>query len=377
MRNFTTNVFSVAPERMAYFRYVAPRNGSVAVVLYLHADGGVNPTAQGVLFAKRLYENGGNAPGQGPPLPSIYDMRFADKAGVRRGLSVQKVVRTGLVKGEALYIGVYNLQKYPPLWFQRRRSRIADAGLLSLHRSIHVRLQAFPCVERRLGQYEDVAVDELIAQKKLRFCPPRSGQEQWEIGITFLLLPFLLVTLTLLTVVVCVSVWASVFRRQIFQVIHGHAPEEGGAATSGTRRDKLSEAEVNAMFPAFVFTKGETAALGATGDVCCSVCLCSFEEGDLLRRLACGHSYHSSCLDQWLITNATCPRCRKSARINGEAARSSWFSRQGLSRMFSRVGNRVLAMRQMRGRDTERFESVEVEGFLSESEFSRQLGPGS
>lgn len=162
-------------------------------------------------------------------------------------------------------------------------------------------------------------------------CPVHTVHSSFESSITFLLLPFLLGTLTLLTMIVCVSVWASVFRQHMLEAMSGNLVH--GAGMNGdmagddrhSRRDKLSSSEVNAMFPSFKFTKVETVALCAVGDASCSVCLCAFEEGESLRRLACGHSYHAECLDRWLLTNATCPRCRKAARIRGEALPSRMF----------------------------------------------------
>ena len=45
----------------------------------------------------------------------------------------------------------------------------------------------------------------------------------------------------------------------------------------------------------------------------CSVCLCEFEEGDVLRVLqppGCGHAFHQDCIDKWFILHITCPLCR-------------------------------------------------------------------
>lgn len=364
-------VISVPPERMLYFRYSVQRDGPVAVEMRLAPGQRLSPGARPLLFAKRPDENGGTKLAEGPPLPSTYDLLFTDKAAFSAGRSVQKVVRAGLRKGETLYVAVYNFHQLPPAWLLRRNPNLRAAGLA--REKVEVQLEAFPCLDSREARYGEV--DEEPGGLLLRYCPVTTGQEQW-MSVTFLLLPVLLGILALLTMVVCLSVWASVFRQHIFEVIHGHRPDEG--SVTPTRRDKLSEAEVNAMFPAFVFTKGETGALGAAGDVCCSVCLCTFEEGEMLRRLACGHSYHSACLDQWLLTNATCPRCRKSARISGEATRSSWFSRWLFSgSRWNRASWRGLIPSFMssrsRGSDNTDLESIEVEGLLSESEFSRRF----
>lgn len=43
----------------------------------------------------------------------------------------------------------------------------------------------------------------------------------------------------------------------------------------------------------------------------CSVCLCEYEDGDLIRQLLpCRHDFHCKCIDQWLSKNSTCPMCR-------------------------------------------------------------------
>lgn len=43
----------------------------------------------------------------------------------------------------------------------------------------------------------------------------------------------------------------------------------------------------------------------------CTVCLSTFEEGELIRKLKCKHVFHKDCLDTWLQQcSATCPLCR-------------------------------------------------------------------
>lgn len=41
----------------------------------------------------------------------------------------------------------------------------------------------------------------------------------------------------------------------------------------------------------------------------CAVCLCDYCDGDLLRRLPCGHHFHQRCADKWLRRNKRCPLC--------------------------------------------------------------------
>lgn len=48
-----------------------------------------------------------------------------------------------------------------------------------------------------------------------------------------------------------------------------------------------------------------------SGDTC-AICIDQLEEDDEVRGLACGHAFHSSCVDVWLTTRrAICPLCKK------------------------------------------------------------------
>ena len=42
----------------------------------------------------------------------------------------------------------------------------------------------------------------------------------------------------------------------------------------------------------------------------CSICLQSYNEGDELVRLPCGHKFHV-CLDSWIRIRSNCPYCRR------------------------------------------------------------------
>lgn len=47
---------------------------------------------------------------------------------------------------------------------------------------------------------------------------------------------------------------------------------------------------------------------GAPG--ACSVCLETIATGDEVARMPCFHSFHSACVNNWLIARGTCPECR-------------------------------------------------------------------
>lgn len=43
----------------------------------------------------------------------------------------------------------------------------------------------------------------------------------------------------------------------------------------------------------------------------CVICIAHYHEGDHIRTLPCNHSFHESCLIQWLRRKKTCPICRR------------------------------------------------------------------
>jgi len=45
--------------------------------------------------------------------------------------------------------------------------------------------------------------------------------------------------------------------------------------------------------------------------VCCSICLCNVEGGDIVGDLACGHLLHKECLKEWLVRQNKCPLCQQ------------------------------------------------------------------
>lgn len=42
----------------------------------------------------------------------------------------------------------------------------------------------------------------------------------------------------------------------------------------------------------------------------CPICYIDYEEGNEMKVLSCQHGYHTSCLQNWLKKNATCPICK-------------------------------------------------------------------
>ncbi len=44
-------------------------------------------------------------------------------------------------------------------------------------------------------------------------------------------------------------------------------------------------------------------------DPSCCICLCEYEEGEVLTQLGCGHVYHKDCLHSWCENHTRCPLC--------------------------------------------------------------------
>ena len=45
----------------------------------------------------------------------------------------------------------------------------------------------------------------------------------------------------------------------------------------------------------------------------CAICYRTYEAEEQVRTLHCGHFYHISCVDPWLLKKNSCPICKKRA----------------------------------------------------------------
>lgn len=71
-----------------------------------------------------------------------------------------------------------------------------------------------------------------------------------------------------------------------------------------------------------VFAYGSIRGLKDSTD--CAVCLTEFGDDDRLRLLPkCKHAFHLECIDTWLLSNSTCPLCRRSLLPDPHLASSS------------------------------------------------------
>ncbi|KAJ0986621.1 hypothetical protein J5N97_004977 [Dioscorea zingiberensis] len=97
-------------------------------------------------------------------------------------------------------------------------------------------------------------------------------------------------------------------QRQLQQLFHLH--------DSG-----LDQAFIDAL-PVFLYRE----VVGPKEPFDCAVCLCEFAGDDHLRLLPlCGHAFHLSCIDTWLLSNSTCPLCRGALFVQGLAFENPVF----------------------------------------------------
>jgi len=80
----------------------------------------------------------------------------------------------------------------------------------------------------------------------------------------------------------------------------------------------LTPTEIRALPGESVF--GEEQCTPCEDECECPICINNFTAGENLRTLmSCGHQFHRSCIDLWLLRRADCPLCKRSARGEGEA----------------------------------------------------------
>jgi hypothetical protein len=74
---------------------------------------------------------------------------------------------------------------------------------------------------------------------------------------------------------------------------------------SRVAREKISALPTFQFDPKTVCGKDENDC-----EVKCLVCQFQYEKEEGLRRLPCGHCFHTECVDQWLMSKDCCPYCR-------------------------------------------------------------------
>ncbi|KAK9749315.1 hypothetical protein RND81_02G117500 [Saponaria officinalis] len=81
------------------------------------------------------------------------------------------------------------------------------------------------------------------------------------------------------------------------------------------RPEQRTDALATLMVDAIPTMNYHRDAFDSTDDAQCSICLGEYQEEEVLRIMPkCGHSFHISCIDIWLMKQCTCPVCRLPVR---------------------------------------------------------------
>jgi len=91
-----------------------------------------------------------------------------------------------------------------------------------------------------------------------------------------------------------------------FQVFLQSIMEINRTIFDAHERERVQRREIISELPKISFTSPN---LKFTS---CMICLSDFETGETLKMLPCGHSFHGTCVDSWLLEKPTCPLCRAS-----------------------------------------------------------------
>lgn len=97
-----------------------------------------------------------------------------------------------------------------------------------------------------------------------------------------------------------------------------------------------------------VFLYGSIRGLKDSAD--CAVCLNEFGNEDRLRLLPkCKHAFHVECIDTWLLSNSTCPLCRRSLLLEAEAVQDSHRESSACGNALSQDGSQSQRHGSFRG----------------------------
>jgi len=114
-------------------------------------------------------------------------------------------------------------------------------------------------------------------------------------------------------------------RLQVFVILDREEGTEVGGANEGVSEE--AKKEWVTFMPSKLGTTGNADQVGiAAGkvierkmmmqkgddgeeEVCCSICLCEYEERELAVMLPCGHIFHEACVSAWTTNHIRCPLC--------------------------------------------------------------------
>ncbi|PNT72790.1 RING-H2 finger protein ATL67-like [Brachypodium distachyon] len=99
--------------------------------------------------------------------------------------------------------------------------------------------------------------------------------------------------------------------RVLFVAEGSESPDAYSSAAAAASSPVGLDPAAIASYPKAPFSRSRAAA--ADADAMCSICLCEYRDGEMLRLMPeCRHRFHVMCLDAWLRRSGSCPVCRSS-----------------------------------------------------------------
>ena len=108
----------------------------------------------------------------------------------------------------------------------------------------------------------------------------------------------------------------------LLRAMHGFAAEHANG-DENLAEAPLTQQQIDAMET--IVAKGDE---NNGSRASCSVCLSDIESGENMKKLPCGHCYHSPCIDTWLLRSRICPTCRHDSTKPPTAAASTEAQRR-------------------------------------------------
>ncbi|KAK4264792.1 hypothetical protein QN277_025922 [Acacia crassicarpa] len=109
-------------------------------------------------------------------------------------------------------------------------------------------------------------------------------------------------------------------------IVDGNNNESSNPSAAARVANKGVKKKALKTFPIVTYSS-ELNLPGLDSD--CAICLSEFNKGDRLRMLPkCNHGFHVRCIDKWLSSHSSCPKCRHCLiqtcqKIVGSSTRSS------------------------------------------------------
>mmetsp|Transcript_1646 Transcript_1646/g.1756 ORF Transcript_1646/g.1756 Transcript_1646/m.1756 type:complete len:340 (+) Transcript_1646:82-1101(+) len=80
-----------------------------------------------------------------------------------------------------------------------------------------------------------------------------------------------------------------------------------------TESQGLSKEEIETLMPVHIFKNKDSALKIISSEdnrICCTICLEDLISGQVIRTSPCAHTFHKSCIDDWLTIKKSCPNCK-------------------------------------------------------------------